>query len=185
MNSLRNKLLLFVVALFTLSGCSLLQTPEPLAEEAWSFKGKMAIRNDVEASSFNVYWLQQGEVFQIELSGPLGQGEVRISGQPGDVTLTQGKKEVKAISLSDLAYEITSMDLPLDHLQFWVRAEPSPFEQYILTENEAGLVEAIEQSGWRVSITDYFDDESESPRKLSFAKASETGKLIIREWNGL
>jgi outer membrane lipoprotein LolB len=145
----------------------------------------MAIRNDMEASSFNVFWVQQGDVFQIELSGPLGQGEVLISGQPGDVTLTQGKKEVRALSLSDLAYEITSMDLPLDHIQFWVRALPSPFEQANVINNDAGQVERIEQSGWQVSITDYFDAPSDNPRKLNFAKSSESGKLIIREWNGI
>lgn len=168
-----------------LSSCSLVPKQPPVAYGDWYFKGKMAVRNATEASSFNVEWLQQGDDFQIKLSGPLGQGRMTIKGRPNDVTLIQGDTQVQASSLSSLVYETTQLDLPLEQLQFWVRAEPYPFQPADTQVNDDGLVTAIDQAGWAVSITDYFSEATPRPRKLSFAKAGDTGKLIIREWNTL
>lgn len=183
MSFLRSKFALFLLILTALSGCSLQPPKGSLIDEQWSFRGKMAVRNPTEASSFNVQWLQQGDTFQIELSGPLGQGEVFISGQPGDVTLKQGDTVVQSNSLTSLVYEATSLELPLDYLQYWVRALPSPGTPYELTKNDQGQISTIAQSGWEVAITEYFEETSAYPRKLSFAKATDSGKLIIREWN--
>jgi len=175
--------LLIIFLCLTLTGCSLNPKKEPLQFGDWAFKGKMAVRNKTEASSFNVDWLQQGELFQIELSGPFGQGAVTIKGLPGSVTLIRGETIIQSDSLNHLLYEETSLDLPLDYLQFWVRALPSPFDSYEAVNDESGQLSELEQDGWTVSFTDYFDRENSLPRKLRFAKAEDSGKLVIREWS--
>ena len=99
--------------------------------------------------------------------------------------MTQDDKMATSNSLSDLAYQATNMDLPLDYLQYWVRAKPAPKESFSLTKNANGQVTEIAQAGWVVSISDYFDEVPARPRKLSFAKEQDSGKLVIREWNPL
>ncbi len=171
--------------LLLLSGCSsfgIKQNPENID---WSFSGKMAIRNATEATSFSAQWQQLGAAYNIRLYGPFGAGEITIEGRPGNVTLQQGSDVMSSYSLNDLVYQATNMDLPLDYLQYWVRATPAPKQSFNLTKDTFGHVTEIEQAGWTVSITDYFDEVPPRPRKLSFVKAQDSGKLIIREWNTL
>lgn len=175
-------LVVVVLTLIFLSSCSQLATKtEP--DSDWSFRGKMAIQNETESSSFNVRWLQQAEHYQIELSGPLGQGLVTIKGEPGLVVLIKGDDLWYADSLRNLIAENTSLDLPLDYLQYWVRALPVPEVESQQSINENGQTVQILQSGWLVSITSYFEEQNTLPRKLNFAKAEQTGKLVIREWS--
>jgi outer membrane lipoprotein LolB len=177
----KSHVLLLLVTVFALNGCSTLKVSPQLEAGEWSFKGKMAVRNTEEASSFNVNWLQQGNFFDIELSGPLGQGAVTISGDQNRAILTQGDEQLESNNLSNLVWEATRLDLPLDQLQYWVRAQPWPYDPHTLTQNETGQTVEIIQSGWTVSITAYFES-SNNPRKLSFARSTDNGKLVIREW---
>jgi len=183
MNSRRTLLSIVLVAtLALLSGCSLLPQKAPQIAGDWAFTGKMAIQNPTQATSFNLDWVQQNERFQIVLSGPFGQGKISITGQPGQVTLSKDGQEQTANNLNDLLYRATSMDLPLDYLQFWVRAETRPGKTSKLERNEQGQVSRIIQAGWTVEISDYFAAPLNLPRKLIFSNGKDRGKLIIRDW---
>lgn len=179
---------LLVVGLITilLSGCARFGTQPGAGEltENWALSGKMAVRNATEASSFNVDWEQRAQDFEIELSGPLGQGAVQISGEPGEVTLTKGSDQVTRSTLRELAYEITELDLPLDYLQFWVRAKPYPgIEATVNRDTDNGQVQSISQSGWQVDYPLYFTETGESlPRRIDFARNGSSGRLVIRNW---
>lgn len=175
----------WIAALFAalLTACSLnpVKTTEPLGH--WSFSAKMAVRNATEASSFNVNWQQADANYTIELSGPLGQGAVTVTGEPGRVVLQQGDEQWESYSLNALVFEVTQMDLPLEHLSYWVRALPDPTAPYRLERNPANQISSISQSGWDVEITDYFEtDDGFQPRKLAFARDGNSGKLVIRQW---
>jgi outer membrane lipoprotein LolB len=170
----------------TLAGCAR-QTVQPQASELtehWSFTGRMAIRNDSEASSFSVDWQQKAADFDINLSGPLGQGAVVISGQPGLVTLTRGREVWQASSLNELALEVSDLDLPLDYLQYWVRARPAPYSNASLAvDDDTGLVMAIQQAGWAVNYTAYFGEGGDAlPQRIDFARNQSSGRLVIRNW---
>lgn len=175
---------LLVAALLT--GCAGFK-PQPDAtdlNENWAFSGKMAVRDSEEASSFNVHWQQEAQAFDIELSGPLGQGAVVIEGRPGEVVLTRGDERVRADSLRQLAYEVTNLNLPLDYLQYWVRARPAPnTEASVLREPTSGQVELIEQSGWTVTFPAYYGEgETALPRRIDFQRNDSSGRLVIRNW---
>lgn len=152
--------------------------------ENWAFTGKMAVRNDSEASSFNVEWQQMAQAFEIELSGPLGQGAAQIKGQPGFVTLQRGSDIWQADSLTELANQVADMQLPLDHLQYWVRAKPYPGSRSELERSdENGQVTSIRQSGWRVTYPSYYGDGATAlPRRIDFERDDRSGRLVIRNW---
>lgn len=179
---------LLVLALITLSlaGCAR-QTIQPQASELtdhWSFSGRMAIRSASEANSFSVDWEQRAAAFDIHLSGPLGQGAVNIEGLPGRVTLTQGRDVWQATSLTELAYQVSDLELPLDYLQYWVRARPAPYSNANLAvDDETGLVMAIQQAGWEVKYTTYFGDGGDAlPQRIDFSRNQSSGRLVIRNW---
>jgi outer membrane lipoprotein LolB len=177
---------LIVISLVLLAGCTSFG-PQPDAGDLtdnWALSGKMAVRNATEASSFNVNWEQRKQNFDIELSGPLGQGAVQISGEPGRVTLTRGRETVTRSTLRELAYEITYLDLPLDYLQYWVRARPFPgIDAEVERDSANRQVNRITQSGWQVDYPLYFSDTGEAlPRRIDFARDGSSGRLVIRNW---
>ncbi len=176
----------FFITLLSLSlfSCSHLKGPTYDAGD-WSFKGKMAVRNSTEASSFNINWLQQAEIYTLELSGPLGQGAIVINGKPGDVSLTKNNQVFHSENLSQLVYETTEMDLPMEHLQYWVRARPYPYAAYARAKDANNQLETLSQSGWTVTYSAYFEQLEPLPRKLSFTNGTDSAKLIIREWKEL
>jgi outer membrane lipoprotein LolB len=173
---------MLMVALILLSGCSLISPKTQTVQGDWAFSGKMAIQNPTQATSFNLDWVQQNAFFQIVLSGPFGQGKISIKGEPGRVSLTKDGQQQTAHSLNGLLYNATSMDLPLDYLQFWVRAEARPGKAFSLGRNDQGQINRIVQAGWTVDISDYFAAPINLPRKLVFINGEDRGKLIIRDW---
>ena len=180
------RLLALVLIAMSLAGCAR-QGIQPQASELtehWSFSGRMAIRSDSEASSFTVDWQQKAAAFDIYLSGPLGQGAVNIEGQPGLVTLTRGREVWQASSLTELGYQVSDLELPLDYLQYWVRARPAPYsDASIAVDDGSGLIMAIQQAGWAVNYTSYFGEGGDAlPQRIDFAREHSSGRLVIRNW---
>lgn len=173
-------ILVFLSVLLT--GCSLI--PQQTAEDDydWAFAGRMSISDGQQASSFNVDWQQTGGHFDIELYGPFGQGRTQISGSPEQVILTQGNESWVASDLSQLALELTNMQLPLDYLQYWVRALPEPNTEAVQQRNSDGQVIFIQQAGWVVDISEYHAAVGTLPRKLTFSRENSRGRLVIRDW---
>lgn len=180
------RLLALILVVLALAGCAR-QGIQPQASELtehWSFNGRMAIRSATEASSFSVDWQQKAAAFDIHLSGPLGQGAVNIEGQPGLVTLTRGTEVWQASSLTELGYQVSDLELPLDYLQYWVRARPAPYSDASLAvDDDTGLVMAIQQAGWEVNYTTYFGEGGDAlPQRIDFAREQSSGRLVIRNW---
>lgn len=180
------RLLCLTLAAALVTGCANFKTQPDATEltEHWAFSGKMAVRDANEASSFNVYWEQDAGAYEIELSGPLGQGAVHIVGEPGNVVLQRGDELVQAQNLRRLAYEVTNLNLPLDYLQYWVRARPAPEQRSTVVRSpQNGQVERIEQSGWVVTFPAYYGEgESALPRRIEFQRNDSSGRLVIRNW---
>lgn len=180
------RLLALILVVLSLAGCAR-QTIQPQASELtehWSFNGRMAVRSATEASSFSVDWQQNAAAFDIHLSGPLGQGAINIEGQPGHVTLTRGQDVWQASSLTELGYQVSDLELPLDYLQYWVRARPAPYSDASLAvDDDTGLVMAIQQAGWEVNYTAYFGEGGDAlPQRIDFAREQSSGRLVIRNW---
>lgn len=173
---------LFGLSLALLSSCSNLKTATSIANEQWAFIGKVAIRNAQQASSFNVDWQQNQGAYRIVLTGPLGQGEVTITGNKTGAVLRQGDNIYHANNLTQLVYETTALDLPLEELMYWVTGKAYPLDKALTQTNAQGQTTSIQQADWTVSISAYFEDQPNQPRKLSFERASNSGKLIIRQW---
>lgn len=173
------------VCLITLmTGCATFPGLTEHESADWAFQGKMAIKNSTEASSFNITWLQLNDVFDIELSGPLGQGRISIHGDQRSVTLTQGSDQWSANSLEDLLWDLQQIQLPLDYLQYWVRARPKPTEPFSQqVDSETAQVSELTQAGWLVKYSSYHDDFPMMPKNLSFIRDDSSGKLVIREWS--
>jgi len=121
------------------------QQPRPMLEE-WNLRGRLNIRSDNQSDTININWLQQAETYDINLSGTLGLGAVRLSGGPGGVLIEKsGNEPVRASSLEAITAEMLGYAFPASELLYWVRGIPAPGRQARVERNTEGLIDSLVQ----------------------------------------
>ena len=157
----------------------------------WTIKARLGVQTEFEGGSFDVFWQQLADVYEIRLIAPLGQGAVQIAGDNGGVTirLADGQTEYSQ-DADELFAAMTGLSLPVSGLQDWLRGMPILGEEIQnISWNEHGQLYKLEQRGWRVemdrykAITGYdlphaFYLEREDSPELSV-------RLLVREWQPL
>lgn len=123
----------------------------------WKLTGKLGIRTSDDNGSASFKWAQQLTNYEINLSGPLGQKRMIITGMPGKVRLEQtGSALLEAKSAEALIKEAAGWTLPVTQLTYWVRGVPAPKQRIThLQQNESGLLAQLQQGGWSITYSNY------------------------------
>lgn len=185
---------LIVLAFGLLSGCSQLAQPpvvplsiDPQAAaqlEHWSAEGRIGIRWSDDSQSANLNWEQEQEHYRIRLSGPLGQGGLRITGSDQGVSLQQsGEDEIhRAATPEALMQQLLGWNLPLTQARFWIRGIPAPDTRSLpLDDGSRGFT----QAGWRIEYPRLMPAlGTVLPEKLRLTRDDLRITLIINEWQG-
>ena len=154
----------------------------------WTIKARLGVQTETEGGSFDVFWQQVADIYELRLVAPMGQGAVHINGDDGGVTisLADGRTEYSQ-DADQLFTAMTGLALPVQGLQDWLRGMPIQGEAiHNISWNEHGQLYRLEQNGWRVemnrykAIADYelphaFYLEREDRPELSV-------RLLVREW---
>src|SRR5690606_6948901 len=84
-----------------------------LALDRWQLEGRLNIRGEEGSDTVSLRWEQRPLGFEINMSGRLGLGSVRISGAPGDVLVEKaGEEPVRAASLEELGLSYLGYAFP-------------------------------------------------------------------------
>ena len=156
--------------------------------EDWTIRARLGVQSETDGGSFDVFWQQVADAYEIRLIAPMGQGAVLINGDSNGVkiSLADGRTEYSN-DADELFSSMTGLSLPVNGLQDWLRGMPVQGEeiQYI-SWNEPGQLYKLEQSGWQVEMSRYkavadyelphaFYLEREDQPELSV-------RLLVREW---
>ena len=193
-------LLLFMALLF-ISGCAhrgSLTPPQNVVEHQrqlqaisdWQLSGKLGIRTAEDSGSASVKWVQQLANYQINLSGPLGQKSMIITGTPDKVRLEQtGEPAQEAKTAEALIKQSAGWTLPVAQLAYWVRGVPAPKLRIThLQQNDSGLLDRLVQGGWSISYSNYRDQTFNGtvlplPGKVTAEYQDVRLVLVIRSWH--
>lgn len=190
---------LMLLALLLASGCAhrSLTPPQDVLEHQrqlqaigdWQLAGKLGIRTADDSGSASVKWQQQPNTYQINLSGPLGQKSMIITGSPGKVRLEQtGEPPQEAKTAEALIKKTAGWTLPVAQLAYWVRGVPAPKLRIThLHQNDNGLIEQLNQGGWAISYSNYRDQTFNGtnmplPGKIIAEYQDVRLTLVIRTW---
>jgi outer membrane lipoprotein LolB len=151
----------------------------------WAFKGRTAIVQGQEGWNAGINWQEQGQHYQIRLSGPFSQGGVSLDGDQQQVTLTLNDGEtLTAPTPEQLLAEAMGWLLPVSALRDWVRGVPysgAPVDSREL--DNQGRLTKLEQAGWQIEFLRYMPFESYSmPAKVFMKHAQLNVKLIVSDW---
>jgi outer membrane lipoprotein LolB len=195
------KLAVVSAALLLVSGCATresLQLPDltewdartgVLADlENWEFSGRVGISTDADGFDGNLRWIQDGDEYQLTVSGKLGIGAIRIEGNGRSVVLTD--KDGVQTRLQDAELELKSRygwTIPIESLRYWAMGIPDPIAepigQFVTTFNAEGQLHTLQQGGWQVTISRYKEGGGQSmPSRLSAVNSDTKVRLVIDRW---
>jgi len=192
--------ILFLMLIIGITSCSHL-TPPPATSEVkipWkdrqttlnsihSFKidGKIAVQTTRDSGSASVNWVQKGNQFNISLLGPLGSNGLKLTGQPGRVSLqTSDGKTYSANSPEQLLAERWGFHLPVSNLNYWVRGLPVPGPAANTQFDNYGRLTQLVQQGWNIQYQSYMRiGKIELPERIYVSSPSLKVKMVIYQWN--
>ncbi|HEY9199246.1 MAG TPA: lipoprotein insertase outer membrane protein LolB [Gammaproteobacteria bacterium] len=153
----------------------------------WSLRGRVAVHAGEEGWHASLAWRQTGAAFQLELSGPLGQGAVRMSGDAAGVTLDRadGLRDW-APDADTLLVRNTGWTLPISGLRYWVQGRAVPGRPARWEHGPDGRPLRLRQDGWDIRYSSYHDQPGREalPKRIDLERGEIRARLLIDTWMG-
>jgi outer membrane lipoprotein LolB len=151
----------------------------------WEFRGRLGVRSAEEGFNGKVHWRQFEADYNAQISGPIGFGTVRISGNPGLVRLVD--RDGRLTVLTDPENDLRSLygwTLPVSSLRFWALGIPDPqVPATTIVVDERGLLTVLAQGGWRIEYPDYRPYAGQPmPRRLVASAGDARVVLVFDAW---
>lgn len=185
----------FAVGLLLLSllgACAQLQPRtvggwQPPDWPAWSLRGRIAVHAGEQGWHASLSWRQTAAGYQLELSGPLGQGAVRMTGDAVGVTLERadGLRDW-APDADDLLVHNTGWILPVSGLRYWVQGRAVPGRPADWERDTDGRPLRLRQDGWDIRYSSYQDQPGRAPlpKRIDLERDGIRARLLIDAWTG-
>ncbi len=152
----------------------------------WEFSGRVSIAVEDQGWHATLDWKQQDNSYEIDLSGPLGQGRLVIAGSPGGVRARSADGQVVvAKDAESLIAQRLGWTLPVAGLRYWVRGIPDPeWPVQSMTVDSLGRLATLRQDGWRIQYPAYVEGPGlDLPRKLRLERDRIDVRLVIDQWS--
>lgn len=150
----------------------------------WRLTGRMGIQTEKQSLTASLDWSQQQEHYEINLTGSMGSGSLRLSGDNQRVDLVTSKGEqLTATDPEMLIYQHTGLTLPVVALRYWVLGLPAPGQITSQTLDTFGRLARLEQQGWNIDIHRYMQQgELALPAKVFVSNHRAKVRLVIKRW---
>lgn len=182
-------LFLNVFLLLSVTACAIRpEAPPPVG--GFELRGKLAVREAGERFSGNFLWRQQGERFDIDIWGPLGQGRVHLVGEDDRMSVLDGDGAVVQTGTQQQVMEAAlGWSMPLDVLPYWVLGMPDeriPAEALVL--DDGSRIRSFVQAGWEIKLEDYREVAQDAgarwlPRRIDATRDATSLRLVISTWH--
>lgn len=156
--------------------------------EDWTIRARLGVQSETDGGSFDVFWQQVADAYEIRLIAPMGQGAVLINGDSNGVKISLADGRTEYSNDADALFlSMTGLSLPVNGLQDWLRGMPIQGEeiQYI-SWNDLGQLYKFEQRGWQVEMNRYKTvADYELPHAFYLEREDQpelSVRLLVREW---
>lgn len=158
--------------------------------ENWSLRGRLNIRRGDSSDTININWQQAEEEFDINLSGTLGLGAVRINGKLGRVVIEKaGEAPIIANSLQEISTDILGYAFPASSLLYWIKGLPAPGNRADMSRNDEGFVATLSQldrqgARWELQYDRYQSIENHVlPGRIRLEQSPYRLTFVVNSWD--
>jgi outer membrane lipoprotein LolB len=156
----------------------------------WELRGRLAVRVDERGGQATLSWSRETARHVIRLNGPFGSGAVRIVQDASGARLQDAEnREIEARSAEELVFLYTGWQLPVAHLDWWLRGLPVPELNAQRELDETGRLKVLRQQHWEVQYQQYARvGRYDLPQRLTLTRsADETApaleaRFVIDRW---
>ncbi len=177
-----------------LAGCATLPPVEdgeglrPDDVDHFTIEGKVAWVHPEGRGNASLTWRQDGEDFSLLLTGPLGQGAVRLEQDAQGARMETPEGPLHAARADTLLAEALGFTIPVAQARWWVLGVPAPV-------GEAGSVQVhrrddhdrpadVEQDGWRIEWSDRRLVAGRAlPRRVQLEREGTRLTLVVGAWS--
>ena len=146
---------------------------EAPAVNQFQLQGKIGVRTPQQSGSAFYTWVQQGDEFELELTGILGVGKTQISGKPGNVVLNSAKTgRIEAQNAEELLQRATGWQAPITHLVDWVQGRAATTHA-LLQKDTLNRIINIQEQDWQVELS--YNEKAVLPNRLILKQQLENG----------
>jgi len=177
-----------LLLLLLLGGCAAVSTTEtvrPLAAlDAWQFNGRISLTRGDEGWHAGLIWQEHAGRYQLDISGPLGQGAFQLTGDAEGVLLVDAEaRSYTARDADALLAHVTGWVLPVSGLRYWVRGIPAPGSEARAIHDAQGRLTQLQQDGWDISYSRYqMVDGASWPEKMRLERGDIVVRLVVDQW---
>jgi outer membrane lipoprotein LolB len=185
-----------LVLAMLVAGCAtrpVLDSPQPVPGAQfdvaqyplWELRGRVSLVQGGQGWHAGMHWHEADGHYRLNLSGPLGQGAVRIEGQAGGLVRVQTAdgREYTARNADALIEATTGWRLPVSGIRYWVRGVPAPGAQARESRDPRGRLAQLAQAGWEIHYTGYEPLAGRDwPTRLQMDRPDVSVKVVVDEW---
>jgi len=152
--------------------------------ERWEFRGRIGVSAGTEGFNGKIVLKQNRDEFLATMSGPLGVGNVTITGEGPRISITDSDGEVTShVDAETELRQKYGWTIPVQSLRFWALGIPDPSEPAATRFDQSGMLEGLDQRGWAVTIDEYRDGGGQQmPRRITAVNDDAKVRLIIDRW---
>jgi len=139
-----------VLPLFACASFQPVEEPKGL-NDSWVLEAKVNYRDNQQIRNGLLRWEQQGENYEIKLSGIITGEFARLSKTSGQFNLrVEGQEYRDRTEINNLLVEKTGIPFPADNLQYWLRQEPNPHQPFAVKRDIKGRIVSLTQDLWQI-----------------------------------
>ncbi len=133
--------------------------------QKWQAKGRVAIRSESEGHVASIVWQQNDADYDIFLTNPLASQSLHVT--------------------PETIQDSYLLDLPINHLRYWVKGMPSPHAEIAEAEyDQQHKLISLQQEGWHIKYISYSAyPPIMLPTSINADKNEINIKLIINCWD--
>jgi len=180
-----------LLLILLLSGCAAVPVPQapqgavnPATIKAWKVNGRISLTRGEQGWHAGLDWENRADRYRLQVTGPLGQGALQLTGDASGVTLVDSDARVySAHDVDALLAKVTGWDLPVAGMQYWVRGLSAPEGAVRVVLDSQGRLQRLEQSGWVITYQRFKTIAGNDwPAKLKLVHDDLAVRLVIDQW---
>ena len=150
----------------------------------WNINGGIAVKEGNQGFTASMQWQQySASSFDIQFSGPLATGKLKLTKQGNITTLSVGKHRYTSNNAEVLLKKHTGYYVPVNSLFYWIRGLPSPNAPSNKINDAYGHLKKLTQQGWTIHYERFTHFKSfDVPSKIKLIKGNAKVKLVISKW---
>ena len=150
---------------------------------AWSFEGRIAVRDGKEGGSGRIHWREGGGRYEIALRAPVSAKTWVLSGDSAQSELHGvAPQTLRGLDPAELLARGTGWHLPVAHARSWVRGLALEPGKARLGPLRDGLPHLLEEDGWAVEFREWapaVDGRPPMPKRIIARRAPWEVRLAI------